>query len=367
MDKDIKLYFDIIRYSIEPGYVISPDSIIIDWHDFYRFLQEQAMLGVVFDGINRLSEKGLNLPSEVFVKWLSSYWACVSLNRLLNKRTIEVVREYQNAGFLCCVLKGQGNALMYPNPECRAPGDIDLFVLDSEKKVRKRVFKYVRNHHPNRMELRYYHTSYYDNGVEVEVHFLPNIINNPFYNRRLQKWYKDRVFDQCHNLVELPEGGAIPIPTASFNVVFQLAHMMHHFFDEGIGLRQMTDYFFVLKMWQENGGKGDDIESTLKHLGLFKFAGAVMYTMKEVFGMEESYMLVAVDERRGGSLMREILRGGNFGKSSGITRYPKAVKYLVKTWNNILRLSEYPEEALFEPFFRTWHFFWRVFHRLISY
>ena len=52
---------------------------------------------------------------------------------------------------------------------------------------------------------------------------------------------------QCSNIVSLPDdAGDIAIPTTAFNVIYQLCHLYHHFFDEGIGMRQMIDYYYVV-------------------------------------------------------------------------------------------------------------------------
>lgn len=159
------------------------------------------------------------------------------------------------------------------------------------------------------------------------------------------------------------------MPTVEFNVIYQLSHLMHHFFDEGIGLRQMVDYYYVLNKFRDeslefrDSAKSIELEETLKYLGLWKFAGAVMYVMREVFGLEEKYMIAPVDEKRGRTLMNEILKGGNFGKYSGLTQHSTGGKYFLKHWRNLHFVKEYPSEALSEPIFRTWHFFWRLRHR----
>ena len=135
---------------------------------------------------------------------------------------------------------------------------------------------------------------------------------------------------------------------------------MHHFFDEGIGLRQFIDYYYLLQNRIEFGN--EILVKTLCHLNLYKFAGAVMYVEHEVLGLEDKYLIVPVDERRGKTLLAEIVKGGNFGRSSGLTQNSTSKKYFLKTWRNMHFIREYPAEALCEPVFRTWHFFWRLKH-----
>lgn len=344
-----------------------PNVSGMDWFTFYQFAGEQAIAGVVFEGVKRLGEQGIKPPFDVLMQWIALAEQIEGQNKLLNRRCVEVIEEYHNAGFECCVLKGQGNAAMYPNPLCRTPGDIDLWVIPADERcktydVRRDVTQYVKENHPENMEVRYYHVGYQDKGTEVEAHFMPNIMNNPLYYRHLQKWYRKMVDGGClKGDVELPDGvGSIPVPTVEFNTIFQLAHLMHHFFDEGIGLRQFVDYYFVLKALKDVGSKKGDIRETLKYLNLYKFAGAVMYVMREVFALDEAYMIAPVDERRGKTLMAEILKGGNFGRHSGLTNHSTGGKYFAKTWRNMKLVREYPAEALCEPFFRTWHFFWRM-------
>lgn len=106
-------------------------------------------------------------------------------------------------------------------------------------------------------------------GVPIELHF-----NNPLYHARLQKWFKRNADLQCSDVVSLPDGtGEIAIPTTAFNVVYQLTHLYHHFFDEGIGMRQIIDYYYVVNNDELLVIK-DTLQRELKHLGLWKFAAS---------------------------------------------------------------------------------------------
>lgn len=111
----------------------------------------------------------------------------------------------------------------------------------------------------------------------------------------------------------------------------------------------------------------DVVQRELKYLGLWKFAGAVMYVLHEALGLSGEKMIVPMDEKRGRLLLAEILDGGNFGrhftKYAGFTHQSMGKKCFLKIWRNMHFVRFYPAEALIEPIFRTWHFFWRLKHR----
>jgi len=117
--------------------------------------------------------------------------------------------------------------------------------------------------------------------IEVEVHFRPTYFYNPVANRKLQKWLQDNKQKQMGN-TNLNVGFCYP--TVAFNLVFCMIHTYRHVFSEGIGLRQLMDYYFILT----HSTKDECIEAliTLKTFGLAKFAGTVMYIMRRVFNMD---------------------------------------------------------------------------------
>ena len=229
---------------------------------------------------------------------------------------------------------------------------------------REQITEYAKKHFMIGDDIRYHHLETTLDGVPVELHFFPGIMNNPIYNARLQKWFKRNADLQCSNVVSLPDGiGEIAIPTTAFNVVYQLTHLYHHFFDEGIGMRQILDYYYVVNN-DELLAIMDTLQKELKHLGLWKFARAVMYVLHETLGLSEEKMIAPMDEKRGKLLLAEILNGGNFGqyftKYGHFTQQGMGKKYFLKIWRNMHFVRYYPAEALSEPIFRTWHFFWRV-------
>ena len=133
--------------------------------------------------------------------------------------------------------------------------------------------------------------------------------------------------------------------------------------NEGIGLRQLLDYYFVLL--HADMKDVAELQRNLRHIGIWKFAGAVMYVLHEVLGLSEEKMIVPMDKKRGKLLLAEILSGGNFGQYDerhgfGHNSFGHNMQRLCRD----LRLMRYyPAEALSEPIFRTWHFFWRIKNR----
>ena len=349
--------------------------------------------------------------------WMGKAQQIRRQNMKVNGVAAKLYSKFRKDGLRCCILKGQGNALMYPNPYSRTPGDIDVWIDAS----RERIMEYAQKKFELGDDIRLQHLETSLDGVPVELHFFPCSMNNPIYHARLQKWFRRNADLQCSHIVGLPDGaGDIAIPTTAFNVIYQLTHLYHHFFDEGIGMRQIIDYYYVVDdFWKvkesfsqpsrpslpkegstafpkplspqgtedvtalrcseplrsKDGGASKPspyfagwdrlgYACELKHLGLWKFAGAVMYVLHEALGLSEEKMIAPMDEKRGKLLLAEILNGGNFGKH--FTKYGHfkqqgmAKKYFLKIWRNMHFVRYYPAEALSEPIFRTWHFFWRM-------
>lgn len=359
--------FLFLRYCLEDKVDLSMVVSNMDWRQLYSFATKQTIIGICFDGIKRLSEeypeelKKNPIERDLLMTWMGVSQQIRRQNMKVNGVAAKLHSMLREDGLRCCILKGQGNALMYPNAYSRNPGDIDVWVNAS----REQITEYAKKHFELGDDIRYQHIETSVDRVPVELHFFPCTMNNPIYNARLQKWFKRNVDLKCSNVVSLPDGiGEIAIPTTAFNVVYQLTHLYHHFFDEGIGMRQIIDYYYVASMLNVNCEMLTWLQKDLKHLGLWKFARAVMYVLHEALGLSGEKMIAPMDEKRGKLLLAEILNGGNFGKHftkyGHFTQQGMAKKYFLKIWRNMHFVRYYPAEALNEPIFRTWHFFWRM-------
>lgn len=374
-------YIEFLCYSLNERQIINKRAKSIDWMEMMSWAEKQAIAGIIYMGIQKAG-KTLNVPFDDLMEWIGYASQIETQNKLLNDRCVKVVKMFEDAGFKCCILKGQGNAMMYPNPLWRTPGDIDVYVTQKEQKSQKEIVQYVRDKNPGARAIYHHIDLGIVDGVEVEVHYRPSYMNNLIYNRRLQRWFKMNT--DSTSLTDLPDGvGEIPVPSWEFNVVFQLCHIYQHVIKEGIGLRQIIDYYYLLKNEEYRVNSEEfaaAIRHTLDYLGLMQITGAVMWVLKEVLGLEKKYLITPVDERRGRFLLSEIMRGGNFGmygtqkalshfvlqKEQKEKRVSKAILAVRK---NIWRLRRdarlvryFPSECLWEPIFRVYHFGWRLVH-----
>lgn len=444
-----RIFFEFLRFCIGTVQEVPSSLKGADWRVLYAMARKQCLVGVLFDGIKRLPAD-VGMDKGLLFQWMAQNQTLRKANARLDKAAVEVAEWFGRKGFRTCVLKGQGNALLYPPGMERTPGDIDLWVDGGDRKV----VSFVRSLSPDE-KVCYHHIGFPEyNGVEVEVHFRPSFLFCFRHNRCLQGYYERVMDDQFAHRVKLGEQGEVAVPKAEFNLIFQLTHIFTHLMNEGIGLRQLLDYFFLLKntdfIGNADGGgslantdctdntdkfsgntdgdgfllntdftdftdkfsgnvdgdgfllntnstdltdrfsgsaekhscdSGDScssilssdsseladgvdrrlLQDELRRLGLWEFAGAVMYIMQEVFGLEDNRLIVPPDVKRGRLVLKEVLEAGNFGQYDKRNWFGhSALGHNLQRLYRDMRLVRYfPEEALSEPFFRIWHFFWR--------
>ena len=358
VSKQLQISFDFLRFCIGSAKEIPVSLKEVDWKELYRIAKKQCLVGVLFDGIKKLPAEHVGMKKELLLQWMAESQMLEKANIRLNDAALQVSEWFLKKGFRTCILKGQGNALMYPNPYSRTPGDIDIWVEGGDK----RVISFVRSISPHEKAC-YHHIEFPSyKGVEVEVHYRPSFLLYFWHNRKLQKYYERVKEEQFSHRVMLGEQGEVAIPTVEFNLIFQLTHIFSHLMNEGIGLRQLVDYYFVLSMLSVNCEMLTSLQKELKELGLWKFAGAIMYIMQEVFGMPASRLIVPPNVKYGKFVLNEVLEAGNFGKHDARNRFGRSQlgHNLQRAYRDMRLVRYFPAEALCEPLFRIWHFFWRV-------
>lgn len=405
-----RLFFELLQVAIGSRKELTAMPTSREWALLFEMSKKQALVGIAFAGLNRLKCDGgfgsnIGLDEMTYLRWLGMAAKIQQRNRIATETCRKVVVQYAHDGLQCCVLKGQGNLVNYPDDlrDARTPGDVDVWcrcadpngaeiaVSDLDGKGahyetysgKRAVIEYAlmqaRVEGIDKPSVRYNNTELH-NADDVEIHHRPSMMNNPVHNHRLQRWCEENA-DSCF-CGDSYEG--IPIPTVSFNAVYQLSHIYTHLFDEGVGLRQLLDYYFVLRalhieqgsladrtqnmsQWAEGMGivvkSNEEIMHTLSRFGMKKFAGAVMYVLQTVFAMPGEYLICKPNEKEGKFLLDEIMQAGNFGK------YDDRIKHdgsqfshaIEKTKHNLRLLTHYPEEVICEPFFRVYHWVWRRF------
>ena len=316
-------------------------------------------MGVCFAGVRKFMESvekdggKRTIPTNLYYKWLSSVVQIQNLNKLMNHRCVELQEMVLKAGFQSYIMKGQGNALLYDClSDLRQVGDIDIY-LDGGF---KNVMNFVETTHPtknvNELEIHYHCF----NDVPVEIHYKPFVMDGP-KDKILQRFFEDQSLKSFANKSSL----GFSVPTIEFNLVHQLVHIHHHLFYEGVGLRQLMDYFFLLKT------RGTEFEDSIEKqnsetvvcivvedLNLERFASALMWVLGYVFGLGNDKMLWKPCEDDGRFLLNEIVKSGNFGKMD----YRQKGLYESK-WNSFW--------ILYLKSFRFWRFdYWAWFWSPIS-
>lgn len=324
-----------------------------DWTSIYMEAQRQSLAGVLLTGVEKVIASGENKP-KFLIQWIAQTLTLENRNRQLDARCKDITDIFNGIGLRCCVLKGQGVAMLYPNPLRRQSGDIDLWVEGNRGDIYKTL----------KARWKVGETVIHHADVEIfkdtptEIHFIPSFTYSPFLYRKYKKFFKryaDRQFANYDKTV------GFAYPTPEFNAVYSLMHIFHHVLHEGIGLRQLLDYYYILKSLDKE--QRLPVFEEMRHLGLAKFVEVVMYVEQRMFGLESEFWLCQPNERLGKHLLAEIELAGNFGKyderNQQVNRKNGMHVYLHNVRRNFVFFEFAPSEVLWAPIWKPCHFVWR--------
>ena len=338
------VFYELIQVALGKQEMLSSTPNEKDWYELYDISIRQAVAGFVFDALDKLSKKKQGVPLPLLYEWIGLSEQIRAQNLLLNRRCNELSEQFRCAGYKSCILKGQGNARLYPNSLLRQSGDIDIWIDAPKEEIRA----FVRERYPNAHETSQHIEYPVFEDAEVEVHFIPASTTTIRHQHRLDCYFKEHRESQFNNSIELPDvNGTINVPTDDFNIIHQLLHMEKHFFLGGIGLRHILDFYYLLLYARDSISK-TSVTDTIRDLGMINFASAVMWVLSEKLGMESYYLITSPDANRGKLLMKEIEKTGNFGQYEQrgykkIARYSTILYLLIR---NFSLLRYFPEESL---------------------
>lgn len=151
-------------------------------------------------------------------------------------------------------------------------------------------------------------------------------------------------------------------PSLAFDLVFILLHCYRHICGYGVGLRQIMDYYYVLRQGFTEEERKDAV-GWIKKLGMARFARGLMWVLREYFGIEEQYLLMEPDEKEGRFIMHEVMLTGNMGHSDtrhwGSMRTPFS-RFFLNLRRDVYLIGHYPHEVMWQPVFSVWLYFWRL-------
>lgn len=345
-----KLFFELIQVAICRRDSLSRVPSASEWSMLYGLSFKQAVAGVCFCGVQQLPKEQLaNMPTPLKMQWLAMAAKIQQRNEVMNRKCAEVYEAINREEFGCAVLKGQGVARLYDfnvNGNLgayRQSGDIDVWLWKeglSLKENRKEVIRFARTIQPDATGAEH-HVGVEWMGTEVELHYEPAYFCNPFANRRFRKWFCE--YDK--RLFRISDYGFC-VPDAEFNRVFLLAHAFRHYISEGLGLRQVMDYYFLLK--ERDLDINVNSERMIKQLGMARFEKAMKWVIGYVFEGKDGE-----DGRKYGKLLlAHIMEGGNFGKHHATTvasRHTHIGRFINQLAHDIRLMRYYPSETVWAP------------------
>ena len=354
------LLFELLQVSLGTRVQLSRVLSSHEWLKLLDKAQQQTIEGVLTVGLEQLP-KELRPQKEILLQWIGFSEIIKNTYTLHQDRARELTKIFLEAGLKTCILKGLSSAKRYPNPASRQCGDIDIWVLPYGECKRAEVTRWLKGKYDVEHIFWHHVDAKIFDDVPVEVHFHPIWLYNPWHNKKLQRFFEAKTEGGVLN------GDSYNTTSSYFDAVYQLTHCFHHLLEEGIGLRHIIDYYYVLLHLSQDGKcKKADVLHEIKALGLSDFLSAMMWVIQVVcFPKEDErgksedvdWKLCEPNEKEGRFLLNEIMRGGNFGHH----RNDNLQRNTIRRWSMVVK--HYPNEVLWMVPWKIWHKSWMLIHK----
>lgn len=360
-------FFELLQLALGNREALSAVLTDKEWCEIYEESQRQAVSGVALHGLEKLTKEQMP-PQELLLQWIGTSQIISQRNAVMDKRCVKLLDRLKEADIRGAILKGQGIAQLYGEElrTLRQPGDIDVYVDCGLEGAL--AFAKAQGQTEVDWDYKHLHLKIWDD-TEVEMHYRVEVLLNLRKNRRLQRWFKEHeksLFNQDGILKENTNNTNITngfvMPSVEFNVFYILLHIYRHFLYEGVGLRQIVDYYFVLRTVHGEGLKVQDYVEAVREFGMEKFAKGLMWMMQRALGMPREWMLWETDEIEGKYILEQVMTGGNFGHHDKRLKHSGGELGAVKAilTHNMHLVTHYPSDVIWAPVWIVWHKLWKT-------
>lgn len=279
----------------------------LHWEKLYQLAMKHTVEGVLFDGLQKLPTA--YLPTKaLLLRWTVRVDAIERRNLWMNKVIVAQSHFFKEQKLSIMLLKGQGLARCYPNPNRRICGDIDWYV--TEKKDYESLYKILQERNLKPEKQAGFSFSAVWKNCDTEVHQRMFDLHNPFLGRYLKKLEKEQQADA----LSLTWGDtAVALPSVLLSFVQVNAHILKHLLSFGIGMRQLCDSA-RLCFYYADQVDGEQLQKIYERLGIKKWIDLLHCLLVKDIGLDPKYLpFPLVDAVDAQWMMDEILTAGNFG------------------------------------------------------
>ena len=296
-----------------------------EFEELMAMANEQTVTGLVGDS---LIKNNIKLEREDALRLYAKIKAIEKANARVNENLVSFVNFMERKGIDYIIVKGQVVGALYPNPNVRMSGDVDLyFVGDNYEKIKGLVEQRLGKQLSKLSDGK--HVEFEVNGVIFELH---NKLSRLATRKHQAYW--DQMIDNA--ILEGTDtvnilGKEIKTLSATYNAMYIFVHLFYHMTASGVGLRQLCDWARVLAQsaFQDSNSKfqvknvndnidANRLEEILKELGYLKAYKAMGAFLVEYLGLPEEqfpFPLTEKDRKWVETIKKNILKRGNFGRT----------------------------------------------------
>ncbi len=353
LNRTFSFFLELLQVSLgiseTPSWVPSSQ----EWQGIWRIAKEQAIVGVLIEGIERLPS-ALQPPESVLIQWIGRMRRIARQNEIKNEAVVELCKESKENGTQILVVKGQTLAALYPNKYLRQSGDIDYLVCPDDW---SRAYQSLISAHGEsvRDANAEKHIEWRKDEVLYEMHHELASFAYPKHQRYWKSVIEKEIWENPWT-VDI-EGYAVPTLSPVYNVLYVFVHLFEHFIKEGIGLRHLVDWYYLIKKANLSLGSREALvlENHLKALGLrnaFTGFGAILTDYMGLTGESFPFEITDKNHRYAPSLMENILEMGNLGHNKGAIN---GFSHIGRIWSQAWQFGHYaPSEV-----------WWRIPHMFV--
>ena len=304
-----------------------------EFEELMALAGEQTVTGLVGDC---LIKNNIKLERDDALGLYAKMKAIEKANTRVNENLVSFVNFMERKGIDYIIVKGQVAGALYPNPDARMSGDVDLyFVGDNYEKIKGLVEQRLGKQLSKLSDGK--HVEFEVNGVVFELHEKLSRLAT-----RKHQEYWDQMID--HAILEgtdtvMINGKEIKTLSATYNAMYIFVHLFYHMTASGVGLRQLCDWAMIIAQsaFQDSSSKfqvkndnvnanpnkksslnREDLGGSLKELGYFKAYKAMGAFLVEYLGLPEEqfpFALTEKDRKWVETIKKNILKRGNFGRT----------------------------------------------------